>query len=406
MKNILTISIIILLTCIYSCNSKFDYKKERGFVIRSLNDSLTLMVQQIRNISIDSVSTDAYAIYQPVTNNEGENQFIAFNQQTHSLDVFNIVNKDKTGHIKFEYKGPNGIPEIDDFYFHNNDSIFILSIAMNTVFLCNSKGKVCDKYKFKGKPLPDGFTRYSCYAVPELHNRLYYTPSTKSLHFYAYRWIKFNEDDRRYPNFVRYSIKEKKFNSLYGDYSKAYGLRKNFSLYNDPSFLVIDTLSYVSYPISPEVYCYNNKDGKLLTIFDGGGNNWDNSYIKPFRSNAIDFQKECNFLIETPAYTKLLFDTENEVFYRFFKHRQPLKDANGLLNPRWNGKWSIIIFDKNFNQIGEKIIPPKSVFTLFSFTIKGNLYVKSLLVDSISVLNKSNVLVEFRLSKNEKNIHN
>lgn len=69
-----------------------------------------------------------------------------------------------------------------------------------------------------------------------------------------------------------------------------------------------------------------------------------------------EFQDQINFIIESPFYLKYLVDTINHVRYRIVKHSQKLKNSEGMLNERYDGPWSILVFNEANELIGEKFM--------------------------------------------------
>ena len=64
-----------------------------------------------------------------------EELYIGFNRQSHRLEWFGLNDEEVKGFVKVPKVGPNEIPLVHSFYFHNQDSIFIAGIfriiAMN-----------------------------------------------------------------------------------------------------------------------------------------------------------------------------------------------------------------------------------------------------------------------------------
>ena len=82
-------------------------------------------------------------------------------------------------------------------------------------------------------------------------------------------------------------------------------------------------------------------------------------------------------LFRSAAYPVLLHDEDNKLIYRFLKHKQPLLDANGLLNDRWFGPWSISIYNYNLERVGHYELPKNALLPVIAFTATENLWIKN-----------------------------
>ena len=301
---------------------------------------------------------------------------IGINTRDHALDVINLTTKVSEKQIQFAVNGPDGIKGmIDGFYYHNADSIFILSIDENAIHLFNDRAIKINKYEFSNVPLPDGFTEYDVYADQGLMNGPYYNSKNKTLQFYTYRWVDARNDNYDYKAFASYSIVDREFKSIYGVYPEHFKKGANYSLYNDPSLLVIDDKSYVYFGTSPQIQVYNNQTGDLLYVGNYYSDHWSGS-PESLPSN-VDFQQEQDWLTNVAAYIFLIHDSENEVIYRLMKHKQQVAGDNGLLNPRWLGEWSVDIFDLGLKPIGHFRVPSKKVLPAIAFAANGNLWLKN-----------------------------
>ncbi|MBS3742649.1 MAG: DUF4221 family protein, partial [Candidatus Cloacimonetes bacterium] len=87
------------------------------------NSSIQISKEDI-HIPIDSITYPSYSIYQNVFVN-GTNYLAGYNRDMHSIDVFDLNEKEFFKHIKLDKQGPNGLRGLTGFCIHNWDSIFV-----------------------------------------------------------------------------------------------------------------------------------------------------------------------------------------------------------------------------------------------------------------------------------------
>lgn len=84
-----------------------------------------------------------------------------------------------------------------------------------------------------------------------------------------------------------------------------------------------------------------------------------NPAFTPFNtSKMVDFSYTQNYVIEEPRYQKIVFDVEEQRYYRAFKHRVKLLNDKDKKRHSNEIPWSLIIMDKEFNIITEVDMDP------------------------------------------------
>ena len=132
-----------------------------------------------------------------------------------------------------------------------------------------------------------------------------------------------------------------------------------------PSKTIVDSCVALSFSPDNNLYFYHRITGNMIAKVVCSSN-YIKLQIKPI-SKTAEFQIGIDFLIENPFYYKIFFDKKNQRIYRLVKHGQNLRKDNGQLNSRWDGSWSVIIMNLNYDIIGEAVFP-KDVFNYkFSF---------------------------------------
>ncbi len=99
--------------------------------------------------------------------------------------------------------------------------------------------------------------------------------------------------------------------------------------------------------------------------------------MKPFSAQSTNdaaLQKE---LCEYPAYSNIMYDSYNKVYYRMVYVPQEIDRKVDILSLYRTGRkqFSIMILDEDFNVIGEHLFPPYTYNPRLSFVSKGKLYI-------------------------------
>lgn len=368
---------LLIITPLYlmlSC----DYSRELRFP-----EDVWVKEPPVSKLAIGSISVDTISFEPPITGDHLSFQVVHEQNHVHliglvaeedRLDFYSLDRKTYTKSIQFETDGPNGVKGmIDGFYYHNADSIFLLSSDANMVFLMNKQAQKINTYRFRNNPLPDGFADYDVYASNGTRNGPVYVPSSKSLQLYTYRWYPQVDDYLEHEVFANFSISDGSFKSIYGINPDEYVKNKYYSFYEDPSLIVDDTLSFVQYGLAANLSAYNNKTGELLYATKYVNKHWSGSPMPMPLNSSSQFRRE--WLIQAPSFPGIVNDPENKRIYRFQKHEKELLDGDGLLNNLWEGKWSLSVFDYKLRRIGDFDLPELNFFPLYSFVAFGDLWI-------------------------------
>lgn len=372
-KAIFYLSIVLITTCCdSSSNHRFDPEK---LISKPVIDSLGFGLMKSDSLDQGVLMSQGYLTFQSYQQ-EGAPYWVGLSASDFRLDIYSLIEKKAIRSVQFEAEGPNGITgNIDGFFYHNSDTIFILSSDANRIYLMNELGLRIDMFDFNNEPLTDGFEDYSVYANNGLQNGPYYVSSNKTLQFYTLKWYNDPNEYIDHENFASYSIEDRSFVSIYSNYPNSYNGGDNFSLYEDPTLTVVDTLSFVQFGASEYLAAYNNISGELLYVSNEHCEHWSTA-LEPVGS--FDMRKSGDWLIEQPAYPILLHDGVSKVLYRFLKHKQPLLDNSGLLNDRWLGTWCISMYDYSLQRLGHEELPKNTLLPLYSFASSGSVWIRDI----------------------------
>jgi hypothetical protein len=276
-------------------------------------------------------------------------------------------------------EGPNGIMHISPSYFgsyqKNLDSIWFWNFNTSTFYLYDSNGKKIkefywdlDKYKMTSNPF------VNCTNPMFIDSKGSYIVSIQNS--FRVRNSKFSQT----PSLARFSIKG---DSLYNlrllvNYPEIY----NKGWYGLEPFLYLVSFSWnenlkaylVSFPADSHVYVYN-KDFRFLHKREIPSNYIDR--VKPFRNEKFlkdlasnktdvpDVQDRGKYLHETSYYGRLFrFDSLN------LNGRLCYLNEEGKNYPTF----SFIVFDDNFNVLGEQKIDGREHLFSWFFQVGNTIY--------------------------------
>lgn len=130
--------LLILLAIVFSCQTKED--KSAG--IGSVND---LVLADSLILSLDERSTPEFNYHQ-IGDFLDQESFINLNLVNNSLDFYNLSEGEIIHRIQFASEGPDRITNVGGFYYHNEDSIFLLQkMTISNIKLIDIKGKITNQ---------------------------------------------------------------------------------------------------------------------------------------------------------------------------------------------------------------------------------------------------------------------
>ncbi len=134
-----------------------------------------------------------------------------------------------------------------------------------------------------------------------------------------------------------------------------------------------------SFAAEPNIFSLDIVSGKI-DVFAGRSQSdtSENKFIS--KKTALDADIKLQILATTSQYERILFDKYRNLYYRFFVPQLPEKDANGLYNSFGDKRRVLMVFDQDFNIIGEYLLPPKKFGDYGAFVGKKGLYLPHLAI--------------------------
>lgn len=293
---------------------------------------------------------------------------IALDQQFQRLDILSLSEKKLVKSIPFAKDGPNQIYPTQAIYFHNKDSIFLYSLDASAFQLINLNAEVLDSWILNDNTYPDsisaslkevGVNSFSPVAITQsdfLYFPFSYDSKRQSLLFNVLPNTNaegFNDRDLIYslPPIAIYNIKDRKYKQFMGKWPDSY---QREMAPNNPFIhfywnKALDEL-LVNFQNDPSIYWAHADD--FYTI----GSNYFKANHTQFdikHGVAYTTEEELEALHVDEAYINLIFNPSKNHYYRIAKHvNLSTADAKRLEAP-----WSIIVFNKQFEVLGEVLMP-------------------------------------------------
>lgn len=285
---------------------------------------------------------------------------------------YDINSQNHVKTIELEREGSNGVGLFCGYYINSEDEIYIPEMMRPMINVVNSKGEIIRKIKYEKTSLGKSAIPFMCSRFP-------------------YRSIYFLDDRMYIPQTPNMTLID--------------------AMKDSPVTLILDTVSnsLVEFKIRfPEVMsseelkgntlgvesyysiCYNEKDFVYSFFFDEDiyvvsldGNIQNKIRVKSkYLEDVYNGKKTpANFakaLCSIPMYGNLIYDKYREVYYRFVYPETDLGEENYVdIWQLGRSKFSIIILDKEFNILGETLLPENTYASSLFFIRKDGLYIST-----------------------------
>ena len=313
---------------------------------------------------------------------EDDKEYLLFGnleKRQHELLIYDIEKQNLHKRIPLEKEGPNGVPAIwGCIPFHDSKNILISQHNAGRTTIIDREGNVVRHYNMKhnGKNKLWADCRYG--------TSFFHMPSfTRDSIVYFSNGI-----------FIQYKINQRLDREVW----KTIPMFNSLNLKNGH----IHTLP-IKYPDIFEddvkvpagggyefTYDYNYKQERLVCSLTGYDSimvtddlkqvRWYNGksrYLKSMRpkvyeADGFDWLREAT---ENPAYHNIMYDKYRDVYYRIVELPYELKQNESAFDTPKGREFSIIIFDKDLNIIGETKFPGNKYLYKMSFVGRDGLYI-------------------------------
>ena len=305
---------------------------------------------------------------------EGENELLVFQNTekgTHKIIVFDIENQKVFKEIPINRGGPNGVSRLNGCYpFFDSRTFLLFQNSVSRTSVYTDQGKIKKNYSTRRS---DG-----AFAINIVTSNLYNPCFIKDSILYLA-----NDD-------VHQRMKK-------GDWQRAHLFRaldlRTEKQWNLPLVYPLVFNMEVKNPSAGYEYSYdfNHKANVLACSFCGYDSimvtddmknvRWYNGksrYLKTLRpivGESADGFEWIGKQQQSAEYWHFMYDKYRDVYYRFAKMPCELGPGEYPLDDPKAREFSVIVFDKDFNIIGETKFPGNKYFYKMSFVGRDGLYI-------------------------------
>jgi hypothetical protein len=364
MKRLIYLFLFILISCDQKVEDISNYQEKNGRDYTKIFEfdivkQLKFKLEPPMRYSTNSISSSII---------DGEEIISYLDSDNQSILTFSSKSGELLKNIPLEIEGPNGVGNIgyiSAHYYLNNDSIFLYNRQVSPLYLINSKGEIRRKYKVTD------YSGASNFPVPN-------SSTMSPIHFWNNSLLfscgiqNYEDDFTGYPSLLQLDLNDGEIDylSTFPEiYSKAFwGAYFKY----DPS-IALNTRKkevIISYPIDHNIHVFNLESG-LVKQYYVGSEFFEE--IPPYKNDPSFFLKrnpserdenETNHAFSTSEYRGIIYDEWRELFYRVALIRPSIET---VISGDRRFSFSIIIFNENYEKVGETKLPndkydPSSIF--------------------------------------------
>ena len=361
----LLVILIGLCSICLSCQQKADVSNAQ--YIKDLVETHKLTLPVDENTYYMSRS-----MFQFEENNKEYLSFGNFEKRQHEILIYDLESQNLYKRIPLFKEGPNGVVGVrTSKSFEGAKTFFLFESSAKRLTIINDKGEILRRYPVK---LPegqfthcyDGFSYFYnpsfcvdsvVYFLHKLNKPQMKTHEWKDVSMFTYLNMKNGEVGPlplHYP-----SIFDKDVENPAGGFSFSYEYNYN------QNRLVCSFCGYDSLMVSDDlqnVRWYNGKSRYMESI-------------RPVLQETSEGLQALVKLKERGEYHNLMYDKYRDVYYRFVELPYELKQNESPFDDPRGREFSIIIFDKDFNIIGETKFPGNKYLYKMSFVGRDGLYI-------------------------------
>ena len=295
-----------------------------------------------------------------------------FEKSAYEIILFDLEKECVYKRVPLNKRGPNAVPGIIGCRpFMNSNGFIAFQPGMQRISILDEKGNIQKYYSTDPK---DG--RFITY-IDGISNTFMPTFINDSIVYFSSRPQKPNMESHEWSNVPLFSSLDLKTGKI------------DQSLVCFPSIFKQD-VKHLSMGWE-FLYDYNYKQNRLVCSFTGYDSlmvtddmyniKWYNGksrYLKrqyPKLYEAGNLLQTLTKMKENPSYCHIMYDKYRDVYYRFAEMTYELQSNESPFDDPKGREFSVIIFDKNLNIIGETKFPGNKYFYKMSFVGRDGLYI-------------------------------
>lgn len=300
-----------------------------------------------------------------------------YSQKLHKIYLYNLETANLTKIIQLKSEGPDKIDKMHNNLVVINDSLFMTFCACKvaaTVF--NANGKIVTKY-----PANEIIIDQTA-----LNNSLIFNTEENCVYFVGEQEGAIENHYLQRKHILKMDLNTGHIVNSYTEYPEnvklAFADDQFFEQREYFSFVIVDQKLVVSFASNDNLYVYDIKTANLLKTIPA-----KSCYIEKMNPIIADasWQQKVNSLITEPQYTKLHYDSTNQLYYRIVKHRQELLQNTEEANNLFSSKVSVMVFDKTLNLLNEQTLNYKKFNFYATKAVKDGLLVRTISTDEMKI---------------------
>lgn len=298
------------------------------------------------------------------------------NSPTSEICVLSLKDQICNNKITIHQEGPDAVNGVNGFYIANpeeNDSIWLYASWGQRVYRINSNGNLLESFvvphtdtnssgKYSVSPYP---LTTSAYIV---RNGLHYLQGMNGM---------LREGLDPGASLIFNAVTGKvttgsPYPAVYGKKEEIGNIWDTFAYRQTSSYVTPQGEVITSFPASDSLYVWTPTTDVTLAYLADYSERPD---IVP--QMGVDRDELFKNYIKSFQYGAIFYDSENKLYYRLF-HEAGEIDANDLAGSATRKPMGIIILDKNFEKVGECMLPLGEYYPVNAFVAAGILYVNIL----------------------------
>lgn len=250
------------------------------------------------------------------------------------------------------------------YEYINKDTIIVVDYANNTLNMIDCNANILNSYKINHTIEHYPFPATKISPIICIDNCIYIWGNI------AGEYSNENENNRRV--LLKYTPLKKEasyfvpYSSIYKENWNGTMFRWCYTDYNPNKNIFV-----VSFPADHFLYIYDYKSDKLIKTYGGSKYIDATKYILKNKAEFIDADRRTKHFVESHSYSKIMYDSYNDVYYRFAELQTTYEGI-----PGWEKNISIIILNSAHEIIGETYIGAvPSTYRYASFITKNGLHI-------------------------------
>lgn len=358
------LSSLLILFFLFSCSSS-----EKGsYNLVASSDSLVFELNPQTSMFIKALF--------PFIDEDGKEYLTFQNEIKPEILWYDMNSQEYIKTIKVDKEGVNGISNFVGYYIHSNNEIYIPEGMRNMINIIDGEGKNIRKILYEKTTQGKSAIPFNCLSFPYtpicLINDKLYLPQSPNMGL----GDRIVEDspvtlvlDSLNNSLTEFDLKFPKIISSVKIRGNSLGVELNYSqIYDGDDFIY-------SFFFDEDIYIVSST-GKIKNKVKVKSRYIDEVYS----GNKVpgDITGLVKTLCSIPMYGNLIYDKYREVYYRFVYPETELGNDNYMdIWQLGRTKFSIIILDKDYNILGETMLPENTYASNLFFVRKDGLYIST-----------------------------